>query len=597
MSDEEASGVADEPERAAGPSSATDFLALLREQVRERPDAPAFGMIGDAPLSYAELDARITGVVNALHANGFRPGDRMLFSIRPCVDAVILVFGAIAAGGTIVFVDPGVGPELFARRIDLVQPAWAATESLLYLLSGPLTRLGRARGLSLPAFADLPVRHIHSGIRLPGTPSDSLPLGRLLGSPASIRAKASTAPRTGPTATPDGTTAPPDSPEKVWGAHAEASDRLDAEAARAVSDATGVDPAAAGNGSAAAQTGPESAALTDAAAEALIVFTSGTTAAPKAVVHTRGSLGAGLAAMAGRSTLGPGAHLHTEQLMMGLPALMAGARWSMPRYPRFGTHIDPLRFARTLDSATHAFFTPADLAVVLTAIESGRLPAPALREISLGGAPVTTALLRRARAAIPGCEFLAIYGMTEILPVAITSGTAKLEFEGSGDPLGAPVRGVVARIAQDGELVLSGPNLCHRYLGEPPLREIPTGDLARMDGDTIILMGRKKDMMIRGKTNIYPGLYEPAIATVEGVRQAIMIGVPDEIGDERIILAVVPAPDTPELLSRLRRELPTLMDTSALPDDIVLVPEIPVSGRTSKPDRAALRAQLTDRLP
>ncbi|MCU1646046.1 MAG: acyl--CoA ligase [Nocardia sp.] len=507
----------------------TDFLHLFREQVQRKPDAAALGMAGERPLSFAELDDRLTTVAERLWHSGFRPGDRMLFSIRPCVDAVVLIFGTMAAGGTIVFVDPGVGPELFARRIDLVQPAWAATESLLYLLSGPLRRIGRTLGLSLPDFGKLPVRHIHSGPRLPGTPAASIPLHRL----------------------------------------------LDDAAVAAHSPAAPADPAA----------------------EALIVFTSGTTAAPKAVVHTRGSLGAGLAAMAGRSRLGPGRHLHTEQLMMGLPALLAGAQWSMPHYPRFGTHIDPLAFARSLDSATDAFFTPADLAVVLTAIESGRLSAPAgLREISLGGAPVTTALLRRARKALPECEFLAIYGMTEILPVAVTSGIAKLEFGGAGDPLGAPVHGVTATIAEDGELILSGPNLCRGYLGEPPLPEIRTGDLARFDGDTLVLMGRKKDMMLRGKTNIYPGLYEPAITAVPGVGQAIMVGIPDEIGDERIVLAVVAAPGSGDIAARLRRELPSLIDVSALPDDIVVVDDIPVSGRTSKPDRAALRTLLGKRL-
>ncbi|MEV6100565.1 class I adenylate-forming enzyme family protein [Nocardia sp. NPDC051981] len=520
---------------AGYPSAGEDFTALLREQVLRTPDAPALGMIGEPPLSFAELDARVRLVVKRLHGMGFRTGDRMLFSIRPCVDAVVMVFGTIAAGGTIVFVDPGVGPELFARRIELVQPSWAATESLLYLLSGPLRGFGRRFGLSLPEFGQLPVRHIRCGPWLPGTPRGALPLRQLVGSEPGWQGPATTSTFDAPVENPD--------------------------------------------------------------AEALIVFTSGTTADPKAVVHTRGSLGAGLAAMAGCTSLMPGSHLHTEQLMMGLPAVLEGARWSMPRYPRFGTHIDPIGFARTLDTATHAFFTPADLAVVLNAVEAGRLVAPVhLEEISLGGAPVTTALLRRARAALPDTELLAVYGMTEILPVAITSGADKLAFEGSGDPLGLPVEGVDARLADDGELILSGPNLCHGYLGGPPLKEIATGDLARFEGGTLVLMGRKKDMMIRGKTNIYPGLYEPAIAGVEGVRQAIMVGIPDEIGDERIVLAVVPDPDASDIEDRLRRELPSLIDVSALPDDIVLVAEIPVGGRTSKPDRAALRARLAQRL-
>ncbi|GAB2542893.1 class I adenylate-forming enzyme family protein [Nocardia heshunensis] len=520
--------------RSENSSPGEDFTALLREQVLRTPDGPALGMIGEPPLSFAELDARIRLVVKRLHSRGFQPGDRMLFSIRPCVDAVVLVLGTVAAGGTIVFVDPGVGPELFARRLELVQPRWAATESLLYLLSGPLRRYGRRLGLSLPEFGKLPVRHIHSGPRLPGTPRGSIPLRQLIGS------------------------------EPGWSGQANSS----------TVDAPVEDPEA----------------------EALIVFTSGTTADPKAVVHTRGSLGAGLAALAGHTTLMPGSHLHTEQLMMGLPAVLEGARWSMPRYPRFGTHIDPLGFARTLDTATHAFFTPADLAVVLDAIETGQLTAPkGVEEISLGGAPVTTALLRRARAALPDTEFLAIYGMTEILPVAVVSGTEKLEFAGPGDLLGYPAEGVDARLADDGELILSGPNLCRGYLGEAPLKEVATGDLARFEGGELVLMGRKKDMMIRGKTNIYPGLYEPAITAIEGVRQAIMVGIPDEIGDERIVLAVVADPGTDDLAGRLESELPSLIDTSALPDEIVLVGEIPVSGRTSKPDRAALRVLLRDR--
>ena len=277
--------------------------------------------------------------------------------------------------------------------------------------------------------------------------------------------------------------------------------------------------------------------------------------------------------------------------MMGLPALMAGARWAMPRYPRFGTHIDPVRFTRNLRSATHAFYTPADLAVALDAVEAGDLMAPPhLRQVALGGAPVTSALLRRAQKSLPDTEFLAIYGMTEILPVAVATGAAKLAHD--GDLLGAPVRGVEARIADDGELVLSGPNLCRGYLGAEPLTEIATGDLARWDDKELVLTGRKKDMMIRGKTNIYPGLYEPVITAISGVREAIMVGLPDEIGDERIVLAVVADPESEDIAALLRERLPQVIDTTAVPDDIVVVDRIPVSGRTNKPDRAALREMV-----
>ncbi|MFD5174389.1 class I adenylate-forming enzyme family protein [Nocardia sp. NPDC058379] len=497
-----------------------DFLAHLAMQADRIPDASALGTVGQRALTYRELVDTVDRVAANLGAAGFAPGDRMLFSIRPSVASVTLIFGVIAAGGTIVFVDPGIGPDLFAQRVALVEPSWAATESLLYAVSGPLAGFGRKRGLSLPRFGALEVRHIHSGAWLPGVPAGSIPLRRFTGRAA---------------------------------------------------------------GSSTVPADPDAAAL--------IVFTSGTTDDPKAVVHTRASLGAGLAAMGGRTSLAPGAFLHTEQLMMGLPALMAGARWAMPPYPRFGTHIDPVRFTHGLRSATHAFYTPADLAAALDALEAGAITAPTyLRQVALGGAPVTSALLRRARKSLPSTEFLAIYGMTEILPVAVTNDVAKLAHE--GDLLGAPVPGVRARIAADGELVLAGPNLCRGYLGAEPLTEVPTGDLARWDGEQLVLTGRKKDMMIRGKTNIYPGLYEPVITAIAGVREAIMVGLPDEIGDERIVLAVVPDPGAGDIATLLRTRLPHLIDTTAVPDDIVIVDKIPVSGRTNKPDRATLRDQL-----
>lgn len=495
----------------------TDFLERLAAQAERIPDASALGTVGKRALTYRELMETVGRVAHNLGEAGFAPGDRMLFSIRPSVPSVMVIFGVIAAGGTIVFVDPGVGPELFATRVGLVEPAWAATESLLYALSGPLAGFGREKGLELPRFGALDVRHIHSGVWLPGTPFGSIPLRRFTGdAPES----------TPPTADPD--------------------------------------------------------------AAALIVFTSGTTDEPKAVVHTRASLSAGLSAMGGRTSLAPGAFLHTEQLMMGLPALMAGARWAMPRYPRFGTHIDPVRFTRNLGSATHAFYTPADLGVALDALDAGVVAVPShLRQVALGRAPVTSALLRRAQKLLPDIEFLAIYGMTEILPVAVCTGTAKLAHD--GDLLGAPVRGVQARIADDGELVLSGPNLCRGYLGAAPLTEIATGDLARWDGKELVLTGRKKDMMIRGKTNIYPGLYEPVITAIDGVREAIMVGLPDEVGDERIVLAIAIEPGAGDVVELLRKRLPQVIDTTAVPDDIVVVDRIPVSGRTNKPDRAALR--------
>jgi acyl-CoA synthetase (AMP-forming)/AMP-acid ligase II len=180
--------------------------------------------------------------------------------------------------------------------------------------------------------------------------------------------------------------------------------------------------------------------------------------------------------------------------------------------------------------------------------------------------------------------------MTEILPVAIADGVEKLHAPPSdGDAVGRIVPSVEARIVE-GELVLSGPGLARGYLGQPPSTELATGDLARIDGDRLTLLGRRKDMFIRGTQNVYPGLYEPLIAGLPGVADAAMVGVPDEIGDDRIVVAVVGERGIAE---RVRRALPGLIDAGVLPDEVVELPELPRSGRSRKLDRRALTELLS----
>ncbi|TWF76619.1 acyl-CoA synthetase (AMP-forming)/AMP-acid ligase II [Pseudonocardia hierapolitana] len=501
-----------------------DLLQQILAATDEHGPAPALSGPRDATLTHAQLGARVRAVAHRLRAAGFGPGERLLFSVRPSPDAVVLALGTVAAGGTVVFVDPGAGGELFAARVALVEPRWAAAESVLYAASapGPLRSLARRRGVLLPDFGALPVRHVRAGRWLPGVPRGALPLRDL----------------TRPVARPDPIPSAPDQ-------------------------------------------------------DAAIVPTAGTTAAPKVVVHTRASLGAALGVLATRCALAPGTRVHTDQLLLGLPALVAGAHWTMPPYG-FAPAARPAELARGMSGATHAFLVPADLAGVLDAVERGEVALPAsLRQVLLGAAPVLPPLLRRATALLPGVEFLAVYGMTEILPVAVATAQEKLAYAGPGDLIGAPLPGVAVRVDDRGELHVAGPNMARGYLGRPDPTEHATGDLARLSGGRIVLVGRAKDMIIRGSTNIYPGLYEPAVAALPGVAAALMVGVADDIGDERVVLAIVPAPDAGrDLADRVRAALPSLIDTAALPDEVVVLDALPVAGRTRKPDRAAVRAMF-----
>jgi acyl-CoA synthetase (AMP-forming)/AMP-acid ligase II len=332
-----------------------------------------------------------------------------------------------------------------------------------------------------------------------------------------------------------------------------------------------------------------------------VVFTSGTTDAPKAVVHSRRSLAATLDVVAGQLAIGLDDALYARDLHLILPALIAGARVVIPRRLAFS----PVRMLRDLERhrITHTFMVTGDCQALLDSLAARQRNVPAtLRRLLIGAAPVRAAFLERLRLALPsGAEAWCVYGMTEILPVASISLEAKLAYTGDGDILGAAVPGVRARIDDSGELMLGGPHLFARYLGGPPVAEHATGDLARIDDGRIILLGRSKDMIIRREHNIYPELHEPIIEKIAGVRRCAMVGVYDEaLSDERVVLVIEPEPGMTDttLVDRVRTALqegPTRIDEAAQPDLIIAL-ELPVSGRSRKVDKAALRAIARARL-
>ena len=194
----------------------------------------------------------------------------------------------------------------------------------------------------------------------------------------------------------------------------------------------------------------------------------------------------------------------------------------------------------------------------------------------------------------PQTLVLAVYGMTEMLPVAVASGEEKLSYTLSGDLLGQPIGDTKVRISADHEIEVSGSGLMTRYFGRERSLWHPTGDLGRLDADgRLVMLGRKKNMLIRGNMNIYPSLYEPGITTINGVADAVIVGVPNEYGDDRVVLFVIPAnqdADEHQLQRLVEKEIVQHMDADALPDLIRVIKSMPVSGRSLKRDMTELAA-------
>ena len=145
------------------------------------------------------------------------------------------------------------------------------------------------------------------------------------------------------------------------------------------------------------------------------------------------------------------------------------------------------------------------------------------------------------------------YGMTEAH--VITS--LPLDGPWPNGSVGRPLQGIEVRVAgADGEaaaagaagsVLLRGPNLFREYWNNPEATRaafaggwFDTGDLGCVDeAGFLTLVGRKSDLIISNGYNVYPPVVERVINACPGVRESVVLGVPDDRRGERVVVAVV----------------------------------------------------------
>jgi O-succinylbenzoic acid--CoA ligase len=151
---------------------------------------------------------------------------------------------------------------------------------------------------------------------------------------------------------------------------------------------------------------------------------------------------------------------------------------------------------------------------------------PRLRAILLGGGPVPPQLRR------PGV--LETYGMTE------TTSSATID--------GRPLPGVDVRIADDGEILVSGPIVAGGGT-------LATGDLGRMEDGRLIVVGRKSELIITGGENVAPAEVEAVLTAHPDVSDAAVVGRPDPEWGEAVVALVVGDADPDALRAHCRERL------------------------------------------
>jgi len=318
---------------------------------------------------------------------------------------------------------------------------------------------------------------------------------------------------------------------------------------------------------------------------ALILFTSGTTSAPKAARLALDNLEA--SARAANQVLEVGADarflcvlplFHVGGLGILFRCRLAGA--TMLLHERF----DPAVVARELrDGATHASLVATTLERVLE--QGGPFP-PAI--VAVGGGPVPAPLLERARKA--GLRVVQTWGMTETCSMA----TCERPGDADGTTAGAPLPGFEVRVDR-GEIAVRGPAVMRGYLGHEPLRGafFGTGDLGELDGrGRLVVHARRTDLIVSGGENIFPGEVEAALQAHPGVREAAVLPAADEKwGQVGVAFVVTTAPD-----QELREFLRGRIAPYKVPARFVRVSELPRNAG-GKVDRVTLASRTSPRVP
>ncbi len=279
---------------------------------------------------------------------------------------------------------------------------------------------------------------------------------------------------------------------------------------------------------------------------AVILWTGGSEGEPKGVLHTHRGLAHKALTMAGAHGLGaddvvlmPAPLAHISGLLNGVLVPGAAGMRSvlMERW-------DPELALELIERERVTFMVgpPTFFVGLMAAPGFSAARVATLRLISSGGAGVSPEFVNEATRRL-GAVVKRSYGSTEA-PTITTSAASDPQAR-AVETDGRVVGNAQLRIAADGELLVQGPELFAGYLDAAQTRAATTrgwfhtGDLAMLDDGWLTIVGRKKDVIIRGGENIAAAEIERIIAAHPAVREVVAVAAPDARLGEQVCVFVV----------------------------------------------------------
>ena len=349
-----------------------------------------------------------------------------------------------------------------------------------------------------------------------------------------------------------------------------------------------------------------------------IQFTSGTTGLPKGATLSHFSIVNNARYCAKGMAFGPGDRLcipvplyHCFGMVLGvLTCAAVGAAMVFPG-ESFDANATLAAVARHKCTALHG--VPAMFIAMLDAPDFAHHDLSSLRTGIMAGAPCPVEVMRRVIERMHMHEVTIAYGMTETSPISFQSRTED-SIERRVTTVGRihphvevkiiDTHGSLVPVGSTGELCTRGYSVMRGYWGEDALTAeaidpagwMHSGDLAVIDRDGFCnIVGRIKDMLIRGGENVYPREIEDYLIQHPKVQSVQVFGVPDQRLGEEVCAFVIAKPGQTASAHELRAFCQGRIAHFKIPRYIRFVAEFPATA-TGKPQKFVMRKQMMSEL-